>query len=150
MKSKFSRLILVVVLLIVAPFLIAARPLQSSPPDLTDLFAVLAWLAGAGAPYLVGWVLSLLAENLPAWHKLSPGVKFVIPLILSPLVSVGATLLLQQESLLQLASPWYTIVAGSILGYLGTQQAYLSAKRAGYGLKAKWGRPSYVQGSSPE
>jgi hypothetical protein len=133
-----TRLILIVFALLLLPLLIAARPMQADPPDLTNLDAVLAWLAGLGGPYFVGWVLSLVAENVPAWHKLRPAVKFVIPLIVCPLVSVGATLLLQQDAFLQVVAPWFQIVMGSILGWLGTQMAYMAARRSGYAYKIKW------------
>lgn len=112
-------------------------PLLLQDPDFTDLAAVLTWLAGAGGPYFVGWVLSLLAENWPAWHDLPRSVKFAIPLIASPIVAILATLALQQAAILEFAAPWYTIIAGSILGYLGTQQAYLRAKQAGYGQQVR-------------
>lgn len=118
----------------VSLLLIAARPLQVDP-DFTDLAGVLAWLAGVGGPYFAGWVLSLLAENWPKWHDLPKAVKVLTPLVLSALVAVLSTLALQQAELVELVSPWYTLIAGSVLGYLGTQQAYLSAKRAGYGAK---------------
>ena len=117
-------------------------------PDLTNLSAVLMWLATAGAPFLVLWVMSLLAENWPKWHTLPRLVKFLTPLILAPLVAVGATLLASKTQLIAQIGPWYTIVVGSILAYIGSQKALMSAKRNDYGTNysqvALWSSPSTV------
>jgi hypothetical protein len=106
-------------------------------PDWTDLNSVLVWLSTVGGPYFVIWVLSLVAENWPKWHELPGNVKFLIPLVASPVVAILATLLLQQTQAISVVAPWYTIIAGSVLAYLGSQQGYMSAKRSGYGEKAK-------------
>lgn len=105
--------------------------------DPTNLTAVLIWLATAGAPYFVGQVLSLLAENWSAWHSLPRWLKFSAPLVLAPLVSIGATLLLRQTELIEQVSPWWSIIIGSITGYLGSQRAYMDVKRSGYGARYK-------------
>jgi hypothetical protein len=106
-------------------------------PNPTDLNAVLVWLASAGAPYLVAQVLSLLAANWKVWDGLPKFVKFIVPIVLSPLVAVGATLLLKSTDVITLVSPWWAIIVGSITAYLGSQQAYMATKRAGYGTEAK-------------
>lgn len=105
--------------------------------DYTDLTAVLGWVALAGAPFLAGYVVSLLAENWPKWHTLPTPVKFYTPLILSVLLALGANALLQQTEFVNAISPWWRMVAASILTYLGTQQGYMAAKRSYYGTRAK-------------
>ena len=102
-------------------------------PEFSNLTSVLVWLTGAGSAYIAGWVISLLAENWAAWHNLPRNVKFLIPLVLSPVLAMVATVLLRQDAFLQVVGPWFTIAVNSIIAYLGTQQAYMSAKRSDYG-----------------
>jgi hypothetical protein len=105
--------------------------------DYGSLQSVLAYLAGAGAPYVVGYILSLVVENWPAWHDLPRAVKFFAPLVLSTLLSVGATLLASNTALVEQIGPTYAMIASAVLMYLGTQNAYLAASRAHYGESAK-------------
>jgi hypothetical protein len=103
---------------------------------LTGIFLLLQWLAtSGGAAFAVGYALSLIAENIPAWHRLPSMVKTVVPLIAAPLVAVGATLILKYPTLLEMVGPWYTIVMGAVLAWLGSQNAYMKAKSFGYGAK---------------
>lgn len=111
-------------------------------PNPLDLREVLLWLAGAGAPVVVGYLLSLVAENVPAWHTLDSRLKFVIPLVVSVLIGIGANLLLAQTEVVATLSPVWTLVVGAILAYLGSQTGYLNAKRVGYG---EWARTSAIQ-----
>ena len=104
--------------------------------DLTNLTVALTWLAGIGGPYLVGKLVSYLAENWAKWHTFPVPVKFLAPMIASVLISVGATLLLGQVDFLEQLSPWYTMVALSIVSYLGTQKGYMETRVANYGRKA--------------
>lgn len=103
----------------------------------TDLVATLMWISGVGAPYVIGWVVSLLLENAAWWIKLDSRIKFVVPMILSVLVSIGATLLLKNAALIQVLAPWYTLIVGAIMAYLGTQQGYMATKKAEYGKRYK-------------
>lgn len=107
--------------------------------DFSNLIVVLQWLAGIGGPYVIGQAVALLAENWPKWHELPKLVKFVAPMVASALVAVGATLLLQQTPLLEAVSPWYTIVATAVIGWLGTQKGYMEAKKADYARSAREG-----------
>lgn len=109
--------------------------LQEVPPDLTDLQGVLVWLATVGSPYFIGWVLSLVVENWAGWAALPRPLKIFIPMVASVLVSLGANLLLQYPTLIEQGAPWFSIVMGSVLGWLGTQQAYMSVNKAEYGAR---------------
>ncbi len=124
-------------LLIAVPLLALGLLAPVLQIDFTDFRAVLIWLAGAGAPYIVGYLVSLLAENWPKWHDLPRAVKFFTPMIFSLLLSVGATLLLNYPEVIGAISPWWAIVVAAILAYLGTQNAYIASKRAGYGYGPK-------------
>ena len=105
--------------------------------DWTDFRSVLIWLAGVGAPYLVGQLLAYLAENWPKWHELPPVVKFFAPLALSVALAVGATVLLQYDEIIGAISPYWAVIIAAVLFYLGSQIAYINAKRVGYGCWAK-------------
>lgn len=105
--------------------------------DFTSLMAVLQWISLAGGPYLAGQVFALLAENWPKWHELPRQVKFVLPLLASVALSVGANLLAAQSEVVAVIDPWYRMIAVAVLAYLGSQTAYMSAKRSGYAEKAR-------------
>jgi hypothetical protein len=130
-------------LLLALPFL--GLPGVRLQIDWTDFRAVLVWLAGVGAPYIVGQLLSYLAENWPKWHELPRPVKFAAPLVLSVLLSVGATVLLRYDDVIGLLSPYWAIVVGAVLFYLGSQVAYMNAKKAGYGYGPKLAEKNYIR-----
>jgi len=105
--------------------------------DYTSIVAVLTWVMGFGAPFLVGKLFAYLAENWSKWHELPKEVKFIIPMIVSVLLALGAQALLGQPAFLEQLAPYWTAVAQAIIAYLGTQQGYMEAKRASYGRKAQ-------------
>ena len=59
------------------------------PPsvDWTNLQAVLTWVVGFGAPYLVGKLFAYLAENWEKWHTFPYPVKFLSPMVLSVMLN---------------------------------------------------------------
>lgn len=105
--------------------------------DYTNINVVLLWLAGVGAPYLVGKVFAYLAENWAQWHTFPKEVKFFSPMIVSVAVAIGATLLLQQTEFVASIGPGYAIVAQAIITWLGTQEGYMATKRSGYAASVK-------------
>lgn len=118
--------------------LVAAAPFQEAPPvDLTNLTAVLVWLAGAGGAYVTGQVFSYLAENWSKWHALPSWLRFSAPLLAAPLISVGATIGLQYGTQIDAVAPWWSIVSYSLITYLATQNAHVAQLKVGYGEKAK-------------
>ena len=104
----------------------------------TDLRVVLTWLSGAGAIYLAGVVVAYLVENWPAWHVFPSWVKFVLPIIFSVGVSLGASALLGQPDFLEVIGPYFTLVVTIILAWLGTQNGYMKAKAMRYGADPKY------------
>ena len=129
---KFLILILVlVVFLVVSGFAF----IQEAPPDLTDFGAVILWLATVGSPFVVGWALSLIIENWSGWATLPRWIKFFAPMVAAIVISVGANLLLKYPVFIETIAPWFTIVMGAVLGWLGTQGGYMISKRANYGAR---------------
>ena len=86
--------------------------------DFTNLTAVLQWISLAGGPYLAGWFFALLAENWPKWHELPRQVKFILPLVMSVTLSIGANLLMAQSEIVAFIDPWYRMAAMAMLAYL--------------------------------
>jgi len=103
--------------------------------DYAVLNEVLLWITGIGAPVIIGYVLSLLAENFPAWHDLPRAVKFMVPLLGSVGLSAGAHVLLGYPDVIAQIAPWWNVLATSVLVYLGSQKAYIDVKKSGYGVK---------------
>lgn len=108
--------------------------------DYTQLTQVLLWLAGIGAPVVVGYALSWIVENWKAWSTFPTGVKFTVPLVVSVLLSVGAKYLLNFPDIVAQISPYFTLIMTSVLTYLSTQKAYITAIDKGYG--ARFSKPT--------
>ena len=134
-----SRTITKIFFLILIAFpLIAASPFQEVEPiDITNLTAMLLWLAGAGGAYVSGQVVSYLAENWPKWHNLPTWLKVTLPMFTSALISVLATVALNYGTQLEVVAPWWSIVSYAVLTYLATQKAHTAQKLANYGEAAK-------------
>lgn len=105
--------------------------------NLIDLKSVLVWLAGAGGSYVTLYALSLVVENWAKWQTLPRFVKFITPLIVAVLVSLGANVLLGYSTIVEQIAPWYQIVAAAIIAYLGSQKGLMNAKSTGYGVRFK-------------
>lgn len=106
--------------------------------DWTNLTVVLTWVVGFGAPYLVGKLFAYLAENWSKWHELPTQVKFIVPMVVSVLIALGAQALLTNfPEFLSVVSPYWAMVVQAILAYLGSQRGYMEAKSSNYGRKAR-------------
>ncbi len=107
-------------------------------PDWTDFEAVVGWLAfGGGAPIVVAYALSLIVENFPGWHDLPRGLKFIIPMLASVLLSIGANYLLGYPEIIAGVSPIWFIVISAFLAWLGSQFAYMKARASNYAISAR-------------
>lgn len=100
-----------------------------------NLQEVLVWLAGIGAPAVVMYVLSWVVENWAGWSLLPKNVKFIIPLVVSVLISFGASELLKYPDIISGIQPWFQVIMSSILAYLASQKAYVTAMSKGYGAR---------------
>lgn len=103
--------------------------------DWTQLQQVLLWFAGIGAPIVVAYLLSWVVENWKAWSTFPKEVKFLVPMVVSVGLSVGAAQLLKYPAIIATIQPWFQVVMSSILTYLASQKAYMSAMKAGYGKR---------------
>ena len=107
-------------------------------PDLTNLLEVLTWLASAGgASVATGAVMALIIENWPAWHNFPRIVKFLVPIILSFGIALGANYLLLRPGFIDQVAPMYALIVTLILAWLGSQVAYIYANTKGYAASAK-------------
>ena len=108
--------------------------------DWTNLTAVLAWLLAGGSIFVVNYGLSLLVENWPKWHDLPRFVKFIVPLIVSIVLAIGAQVFLEQgQYLIEVIQPWWLVIVNVTIAWLGSQKAYISTKDTGYARSAKNG-----------
>ena len=107
--------------------------------DYSQLQQVLLWLTGIRAPMVIMYVLSWVVENWKGWSTLPKDVKFLVPMVASVLLSVGASQLLQYPQIIAGIQPWFQVTMASVLAYLASQKAYLTAMNAGYG--ARFARP---------
>lgn len=103
--------------------------------DYTQLEEVLVWLTGIGAPAVIMYVLSWVVENWKGWSTLPKEVKFLAPMIMSVLISVGASQLLKYPDVVASIQPWFQVTMSSILAYLSSQRAYITAISKGYGAR---------------
>lgn len=103
--------------------------------DWTQLEPVLLWIAGIGAPMIIAYLFSWLVENWKAWSTFPREVKFIVPMVLSVLLSIGAKYLLGFPDIIAKISPYFTMIMTAILTYLASQKAYMSAMKAQYGKR---------------
>jgi chromate transport protein ChrA len=103
--------------------------------DSTQLGQVLLWLTGVGSPAVVMYILSWVVENWKGWINLPKDVKFLLPMIVSVLLSVGASQLLKYPDVIASISPWFQVMMTSILAYLFSQKAYMTAIKSEYGKR---------------
>jgi hypothetical protein len=102
--------------------------------DYTVFEGVLKFLVGGGAPVVVTYALSLLVENWSKWHELPRWLKFLLPMLFSALLAVGAQILSGYADIVAAISPWWTIVVVAVTSYISSQKGYMATKTAGYGV----------------
>ncbi len=103
--------------------------------DYTQLTQVLTWIVGIGAPAIVAYVLSLVVENWKGWATLPHNFKVLAPMIVSVLLSVGASQLLKYPEIIEQIQPWFQVTMSAVLAYLSSQKAYITEIKAGYGQR---------------
>lgn len=101
----------------------------------TDLQLVLTWIVGMGAPAIVAYVLSLVVENWAGWSTLPHNIKVLVPMVVSILLSIGASLLLQYPAIIAQIQPWFQMVVSAVLAYLSSQKAYMTVLERQYGQR---------------
>lgn len=103
--------------------------------DYTQFEEVLLWLTGIGAPMVVAYILSWVVENWKQWSTFPKEVKFLIPMVTSVLLSVGAKYLLDFPDIVGEISPYFTMIMSAILTYISSQKAYMTAMEKQYGAR---------------
>lgn len=128
MKTKTLVWLVTFLLIVFAAIPVLAAPIhQDAPPEFT-LSAILIWIAtGPGAAYLVGQFTSQFLENLAAWHKLPPAVKFSITLALAFGLPIGATYVLGWPGLPAI-EPTINIGIMAVVLWLASQKQYRELK----------------------
>jgi uncharacterized membrane protein len=102
--------------------------------DWSNLSALLKFLVGGGSSLVVMSALSFLAENWSGWHELPRWLKFLLPMLLSALIAVGAQMLSGYADIIKDISPWYSIVVVAVMSWIQSQKTYAATKSAGYGV----------------
>lgn len=127
----YVRFLLTLLVILVVPLLIAARPLQ--PADPTDLLQVLEWLAmGPGALVVAGAALAFVLEIVPGWGSKVPAtLRPWIVLGLAVGMAFGAKALLAYPDVVQQIAPIYMMLFLTGSAWLGTQLGYARAKITG-------------------
>ena len=105
--------------------------------DWTILQSVLAWLVVGGSVFVVNYAFAWLAENFEFWHKLPSWLKFVIPVVTSVLLAVGAQQLLLYPDIIAIVQPYWALFVTILLAWLGSQKGYITAKAANYGAEKR-------------
>ena len=110
------------------------------PENLGDLTAVLLWIAAGGGTAVVAWAVAYLAEMWPAWHNFPSAVKFVVPVLVSFGLAVGANYALQFTEILELAQPYWLMLVTATAGWISSQAGLHKAKVRGISARAKSAR----------
>ena len=106
-------------------------------PDWKNLDEVLLWVIGGGFAVIVAAVFSFLAENFEFWHKIPKYGKLVISFVLSALIGAGAYYLLSMPELITFIQPYWALIVAMFLAWLGSQVAYIYAKKSDYAAKTR-------------
>lgn len=109
------------------------------PDDFGNLTAVLIWIAAGGGTAVVAWAVAYLAEMWPTWHGLPAAVKFIVPVLVSFGLAVGANYALNFTEILELAQPYWLMLVTAVAGWIATQAGLYKAKVRGISAKAKRG-----------
>lgn len=108
------------------------------PDNWGDLTAVLTWLAvGGGGTAVVAWAVSYLAEHWAGWHALPTAVKFIVPILVSFGLAVGANFALDYTDILSRIQPYWLMLVTAVMGWIASQYGLTVAKARGISAKAK-------------
>lgn len=128
-RSMRFALLFVALLSLVA---LAFRPLAQSPEP-SDLTGVIVWLAaGPGGIYFAGRALAFLFEKFPGWGtKMPEGLRPWIVLLAGFGLAIGAHFLLTAPDIIAAISPYYVLIIGTFIAWLGSQQQFTALKESG-------------------
>lgn len=103
--------------------------------DWTNITLFLTWIVGMGAPVIVAYVLAIVVENWSRWSTLPHNVKVIVPMVVSVLLSVGASYALKYPAILEQIQPIWQVTISAILAYLGSQKGYMKVLEIHYGQR---------------
>jgi len=95
-----------------------------------DLPEVIRWLATVGAAIVTGYLFSFLADKWQKWNELPKEVRFVVPMVISVLISLAATWLLSRPDIIEQFAPIFGTIMTAILVYLGSQKSHADSNKA--------------------
>jgi hypothetical protein len=91
-------------------------------------------MSGPGSVYVANAFISWLAANSVGWNKLDGKLKFVIMLLIAPVLAILAQIALNYTGYIETQiQPVFQILIVSIVGWLGSQRTYANITRSGYG-----------------
>ena len=131
-RAFFALLTAMILLSLLSLLSLAFRPLAQAPEP-SDLTAVLVWLAaGPGGIYVAGRASAFLFEKIPGWGTRVPeAVRPWIVLLAGIGLAIGAHFLLAQPAVIAAINPYYLILVGAAIAWLGSQQQFTSLKVRG-------------------
>lgn len=89
---------------------------------------VLQWLVAGGAFVATSWFASWGLEELQWWHTLHSKARSLIVLVISAVIGVGASLLLERPETVEALRPVLVPILLTIAAWLATQTAHKFAK----------------------
>jgi len=91
-----------------------------------SLSSILVWLTGTGggAWLIVAWLVSWIAEDIPAWAKLNSKLKTVIMLVVAGAIGAGGQALLFRPEVVAAIDPYVRPFMYSAMIWLTNQLAH--------------------------
>lgn len=89
---------------------------------------VLQWLVAGGAFVATSWFASWGLEELEWWHTLHSKARSLIVLVISAVIGVGASLLLERPETVEALRPVFMPILLTIAAWLATQTVHKAAK----------------------
>lgn len=105
------------------------HPLAQATVDPTNLYETLGWIAlQGGAAVVVGAAISYLLANWTWFSNLPSQVKFIVPLVLTVGLSLGAHEILKYPEFIEKVQPYYYVAIMAALSWLASQYTFVNLK----------------------
>lgn len=87
------------------------------PLTLIDFFKFI------GTPALVGWLVSMLAQRVPAFQRLGGDAKFAVIMALCIVCAAGSYALVNYvpSAFIEALQPWYAQIVNLVIAVIGSQ-----------------------------
>lgn len=121
-------LVLSLTLILTVTTVVLAQGEQPPGPEEYTLTSMLLWVvAGPGAAYLTGLLVTQVLENIAFWHKIPSQIKFILTLLVAGLLPIFAQALLAWSYLPEI-EPSFNIAVQAIIVWLASQSGYRTLK----------------------